>query len=231
MNAALGDGICLILSSIVMLINLFLVGIPVHYECKGEIKWYQTPFLFVLFFTGDGMIYTGALIAAGGSDIAAYVFLGVAVVGFIFIILIIFCDKQTSGGVKTGVFFGFLALLVLFFCLPLFSGPYIIYYFFCIDLFIYSIGPIECLIGALINNKYYIIPIVNVFMVALFNILRTISFIGYGLLLIMNIIGLISCVIQIIVYFMYRSKRDLQNTIQPGPIYTDNPYQQQMVVN
>lgn len=230
MNPALGGGICYVLSSIVMLINLFLVGIPVHYECKEEIRWYQTPFLFVLFFTGDGMIYTGALIAVGGLDVAAYVFLGVAVVGLIFIILIIFCDKQTNCGVKTGVFFGFLALLALFFCLPLFLRFEYLYFLY-VDLFIYSIGPIECLIGALIYQKYYIIPIVNVFMVALFNILRTISFIGYGLLLIMNIIGLISCVTQIIVYFMYRSKRDLQNTIQPGPIYTDNPYQQQMVVN
>lgn len=224
-----GNIICFVLSYLVMIVNIFLVGIPVYKECKNKIRWYQTPFLFVLFFTGEGMVFTCFLMVATKEALKSesYAFLGVAGIGLIFAILIIFSDQQATIAIKCGVCFAFLAVLTLLFTFPLhtFTG---FFYLIYISMFIYSIGPVECLVGSLINNQYDIIPIVNVFMVTLYNILRSISFIGYNLLFIINIIGMVSCVGQIIVYFLFRAKRNLQNTIEPGLLITA-PYQQQMV--
>ena len=218
------EGVCFILSNVIMLINIMFVLFPLSKEYKNEIRWYQTPFVFVIFFTGEGMINIGTLILINSPFSSAYIYIGVVVIGLIFTIFIIFFDQQATICKKTEIFFCCLAILIFLFLCPLFSLK-AYFYFLLIVMIIYSIGPVECLIGTFIYKKYDIIPIMNVFTNSLFNILRIVSFIGYGLIYIINIIGLIFCIAQIIVYFVYRSKRDNQNTIQPGALMASS-YQQ-----
>ena len=76
---------------------------------------------------------------------------------------------------------------------------------------LYTIGPIECLIGSLILKKHSILPILNLFLLFSFNALGIYPFV-FEYLVIIRDVGFISCFIQIVVYFVLRRRRINKNS-------------------
>ena len=211
-----GDKFLMMVSVIIMAVNLIILVLPIYKMIKKEIRCYQTPFLFVFAGTAEFLLHLGVLIFLTNIP-STY---GIEVVSImisiimIFVLAIIFGDQEFSIGIKFLILLGFLALESLFFLASLMTPPQGLIYFLYIIYSLFSIGPIECLIGCIICKKYSILPILNLFLLLVFNILRVIATISYSYIFILYIIGGVSCLAQIILYFVFKATRKISSPVE-----------------
>lgn len=192
--------------------NLILIALPIYKMIKRKIRCYQTPFLFVFALIADNLTWLGTYIFIDRDIASKYynLWIGVAV-ALIISIAIIFGDHEFSIGIKIVILFVFLIIETLFFLAPLVIKKDGIKYISYILVALYTIGPIECLIGSLILKKHSILPILNLFLLFSFNALGIYPFV-FEYLVIIRDVGFISCFIQIVVYFVLRRRRINKNS-------------------
>lgn len=189
--------------------NLVLVALPIYKMIKGQIRCYQTPFLFVFAVMAYNLSFIGATIFLGKTIIEPIVYTKwiITVITLLISISIIFGDQEISIGIKILIFFVFLAIEAIFFCAPLIIKDRIIELAYYMYLTLYSIGSFECFIGSLILKQHFIIPILNVILMLCHNI---ISIYPFTLIYekIICIIGIILCFFQIVTYLVLRKKEN-----------------------
>lgn len=187
-------------------LNLLSVGFPILKMFKKEIRCYQTPFIFVFFVTSEFFLHLGYFIKTD-IPVASYFWVYIILAIEISIMsIIIFGDPEFKIFVKLICFATFILLEILCFFIPyiaLNSYPIIEYIMWLVQ----TIGPIECTMSCVYYNKYYIIPIVNVFLLLIVNVFRAISLWYTSYMYFANMGGGISCIAQIILYFVFRASR------------------------
>ena len=217
-------GVLMLISNIILGINLLVIILPIYKMVKKQIRCYQTPFLFVFAAMAEYLYNLGPTVFKKNSDnsdnpILEYIIIGVVL---LFALAIIFGDQVLPFWGKCLILLGFLGLESPFFLASLITAE-ISTYFKYVFYFIFSIGPIECLIGCIVNKNYTILPILNLFLLLCYNIVFGITYNFYFItkdlvLFIMTIVGGVSCIIQIILYFVYRANRKNEDPLQTDKI-------------
>lgn len=134
-----------------------------------------------------------------------------SIIEFVLIILIIFLDKEFQMMYKIITFISFIVISLLFLFLP--SLLYF-YYMFYVTKTLYGLGPIECLVCAIKEKNYEIIPIFTLVCILLVNVFDIITYLD-PFIFIASVIGILSCISQLIVYCILRYKRNIQQNQQP----------------
>lgn len=187
-------------------IGLLLIILQIIKEYQKKLKWYQTPFVFLFIAFIENVSYYSEF--ARHHILIDFIQIMISSpIEFILIVLIIFFDKEFQMKYKIITLISFLVISVLFAFIP--DWVYF-YYMFHITKTLYGLGSIECLVCAIKNNNYEIIPIFTLICVILVNGFDIIIYHFDGFLIIVSGIGLISCISQIIVYCMLRYKRNIQ---------------------
>ena len=192
--------------SVIFDIGLLLIIPQIIKEFQKKLRWYQTPFVLLFlafienlsFYLSKYLFFIADLIQIIVSPI----------IEFVLIVLIIFFDKEFQMKYKIITLISFLVISVLFAFIP--DWVYF-YYMFHITKTLYGLGSIECLVCAIKEKNYEIIPIFTLVCILLSNVFDLLSYLYYdAIIIIVSAIGILSCISQIIVYCILRYKRNIQ---------------------
>ena len=193
--------------SVIFDIGLLLIILQIIKEYQKKLRWYQTPFvLLFLAFIENQSFYLSRYLYFVVDPIQLIVS---SIIEFVLIILIIFLDKEFQMMYKIITFISFIVISLLFLFLP--SLLYF-YYMFYVTKTLYGLGPIECLVCAIKEKNYEIIPIFTLVCILLVNVFDIITYLVLfdPFIFIASVIGILSCISQLIVYCILRYKRNIQ---------------------
>ena len=193
--------------SVIFDIGLLLIILQIIKEYQKKLRWYQTPFvLLFLAFIENLSFYLSRYWLFIVDPIQIIVS---PIIEFVLIILIIFLDKEFQMMYKIITFISFIVISLLFLFLP--SLLYF-YYMFYITKTLYGLGQIECLVCAIKEKNYEIIPIFTLVCILLVNVFDIITYLVLfdPFIFIASVIGILSCISQLIVYCILRYKRNIQ---------------------
>ena len=203
-------------------LNLILMIIPTYRKCKKRIRFYQTPFLYVFFFNSMNFLFGGVIAFYFSFFYSDYIVWISMFLGQVVIFIIIFGDRELKFKFKILILLCYLIIESFFFFFPTISikNCHILFY---VSHFFLSVAPVECLFWFFYLKQYFILPIINLFFWMCFNAFSILNFMYYGAteILLFNTLGIISCLIEIILYFVYRCKRKTNALLQ-----TDNNFAQ-----
>ena len=192
--------------SVIFDIGLLLIILQIIKEYQKKLRWYQTPFVLLFlafienlsFYLSKYLFFIADLIQIIVSPI----------IEFVLIILIIFLDKEFQMMYKIITLISFLVISLFFLFLPPLVGFYSMFY---ITKTLYGLGSIECLVCAIKEKNYEIIPIFTLVCILLSNVFDLLSYLYYdAFIVIASAIGILSCISQLIVYCILRYKRNIQ---------------------
>ena len=193
--------------SVIFDIGLLLIIPQIIKEFKKKLRWYQTPFVLLFlafienlsFYLSKYLFFIADLIQIIVSPI----------IEFVLIILIIFLDKEFQMMYKIITLISFIVISLFFLFLPPLVGFYSMFY---ITKTLYGLGSIECLVCAIKEKNYEIIPIFTLVCILLVNVFDIITYLVLfdPFIFIASVIGILSCISQLIVYCILRYKRNIQ---------------------
>ena len=193
--------------SVIFDIGLLLIILQIIKEYQKKLRWYQTPFvLLFLAFIENLSFYLSRYWLFIVDPIQIIVS---PIIEFVLLIFIIFLDKEFQMMYKIITFISFIVISLLFLFLP--SLLYF-YYMFYITKTLYGLGSIECLVCAIKEKNYEIIPIFTLVCILLVNVFDIITYLVLvdPFIVIASAIGILSCISQLIVYCILRYKRNIQ---------------------
>ena len=193
--------------SVIFDIGLLLIIPQIIKEFKKKLRWYQTPFvLLFLAFIENLSFYLSRnwLFIVDSIQIIVS-----PIIEFVLIILIIFLDKEFQMMYKIITLISFIVISLLFLFIP---DLLYFYYMFYITKTLYGLGSIECLVCAIKEKNYEIIPIFTLVCILLVNVFDIITYLVLvdPFIVIASAIGILSCISQLIVYCILRYKRNIQ---------------------
>ena len=191
--------------SVIFDIGLLLIILQIIKEYQKKLRWYQTPFvLLFLAFIENLSFYLSRnwLFIVDSIQIIVS-----PIIEFVLIILIIFLDKEFQMMYKIITLISFIVISLLFLFIP---DLLYFYYMFYITKTLYGLGSIECLVCAIKEKNYEIIPIFTLICVILVNGFDIITYPFNAFIVIVSGIGILSCISQLIVYCILRYKRKIQ---------------------
>ena len=202
-------------------IGILLTIIPIIKEGKQKIKWYQTPFVYLFLCFIENLSTFLIFRRYYGGNLVQLILS--SIIEFVLIILIIFLDKEFKIAFKLITFFSFIALSLIFFFVP---AELRFYSLGGIIGSIAGLGPIECLITSILAKNYEIVPIFTIICILLVNIIDIFAT-EVVFFFVASIVGIASCISQLIIYCVLRAKRNQENIItQPITINSYLPPQQ-----
>ena len=193
--------------SVIFDIGLLLIILQIIKEYQKKLRWYQTPFvLLFLAFIENLSFYLSRnwLFIVDSIQIIVS-----PIIEFVLIILIIFLDKEFQIMYKIITLISFIVISLFFLFLPPLVGFYSMFY---ITKTLYGLGSIECLVLAIKEKNYEIIPIFTLVCILLVNVFDIITYLVLvdPFIVIASAIGILSCISQLIVYCILRYKRNIQ---------------------
>ena len=191
--------------SVIFDIGLLLIILQIIKEYQKKLRWYQTPFvLLFLAFIENLSFYLSRYWLFIVDPIQIIVS---PIIEFVLIILIIFLDKEFQMMYKIITLISFIVISLLFLFIP-----YLLYfyYMFYVTKTLYGLGSIECLVLAIKEKNYEIIPIFTLVCILLVNVFDIITYPFNAFIIIVSAIGILSCISQLIVYCILRYKRNIQ---------------------
>ena len=193
--------------SVIFDIGLLLIILQIIKEYQKKLRWYQTPFvLLFLAFIENLSFYLSRnwLFIVDSIQIIVS-----PIIEFVLIILIIFLDKEFQMMYKIITLISFIVISLLFLFIP---DLLYFYYMFYVTKTLYGLGSIECLVCAIKEKNYEIIPIFTLVCILLVNVFDIITYLVLvdPFIVIASVIGILSCISQLIVYCILRYKRNIQ---------------------
>ena len=191
--------------SVIFDIGLLLIILQIIKEYQKKLRWYQTPFVLLFLAFIENLSFYLPLYRLFIVDPIQLIVS--SIIEFVLIILIIFLDKEFQMMYKIITLISFIVISLLFLFIP---DLLYFYYMFYITKTLYGLGSIECLVCAIKEKNYEIIPIFTLVCILLVNVFDIITYPFNAFIIIVSAIGILSCISQLIVYCILRYKRNIQ---------------------